>query len=424
MAQSPNRLQNLKNLRIANIDSSFSCAFGALSAGSILIGFVKYLGGSDIWIGFLTAFSGSPSVFGLLQIPGAIWGRRFASFKKFVTPGATVWRLFYLPLIVLPLVHINTTVRLSILLVCVSIATAGSLLVNPTYNEWLADLIPPSSRGWFFSRRNAILTVWGAVAGLVGGVIIDQFTAAGKQDLGFSSVFLVGSICSGFSLYFYHRMDETPRQVVVKEGIGEAMHELAKPVMDRNYRTVLIFLASLTFATTFAGNFFTAFALESLKLPYTLLMLTGLTQAIGTVAASPFCGYLADKYGNKPVLILSGFMLTITPLQWLFCYPMLNGHNTAVLIPLSMLGGVVWAAVNLTQFNLILATAPPEDRAGYIGVALTVQNAVGFISPLAGAVAMNSFSNEHRRPHSRLQVPVRHHYGHAILRDVHAVPGP
>jgi HEAT repeat protein/MFS family permease len=391
MAQVSNRLQNLSNLRIANTDSSFSCMFGALSAGSIVIGFVKFLGGSDLWIGVLTAFSGSPSVFGLLQIPGSIWGRRFASFKRFVTPGATLWRAFYVPLVFLPLIHIDSTLRLWILIVCVSIATAGSLLVNPTYNEWIAELVPPHSRGWFFSRRNAILTIWGAVAGLVGGVIIDQFKAHGHEDIGFSVVFGVGSICSAISLYFYHRMDETPRPLVVKQSLGEAMGELAKPVVDRNYRAVLIFLATITFSTTFAGNFFTAFALESLHLPYTLLMLTGLTQALGTVAASPFCGYLADKYGNKPLLIMAGFLLTVTPAQWLFCYPNLNLHNTAVLIPLSILGGVVWAAVNLTQFNLVLATSPPEDRASYLGVALTVQNVVGFISPLLGALAMSYF---------------------------------
>jgi HEAT repeat protein len=390
MAVSPNRLQNLTNLRIANIDGSFATAFAAMSAGSILIGFVKYLGGSDIWIGVLTAFSGSPSVFGLLQIPGAIWGQRFASYKKFVTPGGTTWRIFYAPLIFLPLLHqIPNEIRLWILIVCVSIATAGSLVVNPAYNEWLAELIPAASRGWFFSRRNALLTLSGAFAGLVGGVIIDEFKGANLEDVGFSVVFAVGSLCSLISLFFYHRMDETPRPAVVKQGVGEATRELARPLIDRNYRAVLIFLAAITFATTFAGNFFTAFALESLKLPYTLLMLSGLTQAIGTVIASPFCGYLADKYGNKPVLMLSGFLLTVTPIQWLFCYPLLNGHNAAVILPISVLGGMVWAAVNLTQFNLLLATSPPEERASYLGVALTVQNAVGFISPLVGAFVMS-----------------------------------
>jgi HEAT repeat protein/MFS family permease len=388
MARPLNRLENLTNLRIANADGAFASAFSALSMGSILIGFVKFLGGSDIWIGVLTALSGSPSVFGLLLVPGAVWGRRFFTYKQFVTPGGNLWRLLYVPLIFLPLIpnHVlSPDAKLLILIICVSGATAATMLVSSTYNEWLAELVPPASRGWFYSRRNAIATITGAIAGLMGGVIIDSFKG---QAIGYSLVFALGSVFSLFSLYFYVRMAETPRPVVVKQNLAENVKDLAKPLKNKNYRSVLFFLGSLTFAQTFPGNFFTAFALESLKLPFTVLTLAGLTQAIGTVVASPFCGFLSDKYGNKPLLILTGFCLTVTPVMWLLCYPGETGHNAAVLLPISVLVGAVWAGVSLTQFNIVLATSPPEERASYIGVALTVQNTMGFIAPLLGAWTM------------------------------------
>jgi HEAT repeat protein len=183
-------------------------------------------------------------------------------------------------------------------------------------------------------------------------------------------------------------MGDTPRPQVVKQGLGESVKELGKPLRDKNYRSLLIFMGALFFANTFPGNFFTAFALESIKLPFTILTLQGLAQALGTVVASPFVGFLSDKYGNKPVLILFGFFLTVTPVMWLLCYPNANLHNAAVLLPISVLVGVVWAAVNLAQFNIILATSPPEERSSYISVALTVQNVVGFVSPLLGAFVM------------------------------------
>ncbi|HEY3780430.1 MAG TPA: MFS transporter [Fimbriimonadaceae bacterium] len=388
MSQPTNRLQNLANLRIANADGALASAFGALSMGSILFGFVKYLNGSDIWIGVLTALSGSPSVFGLLLIPGAIWSRRFPTYKKFITPGGNLWRLFYAPLIVLPLLHIDAQIKLWILLICVSIATAATLIVNTAYNEWLAQLVPESSRGWYYARRNALCTIVGAIAALAGGILLDQFTSHGLEDLGFSVVFGIGSIFSAISVYYYYQMGDTPRPQVVKQGLGETVKELGKPVRDKNYRALLIFMGALFFANTFPGNFFTAFALESLKLPFTVLTLQGLAQAVGTVVASPFVGFLSDKYGNKPVLILFGFFLTVTPVMWLLCYPNETIHNAAVLLPISVLVGVVWAAVNLAQFNIILATSPPEERSSYISVALTVQNTVGFISPLLGAFAM------------------------------------
>lgn len=389
MALNQNRLENLANLRIANADGAFATAFASLSAGAILIGFVKFLGGSDIWIGALAALSGSPSVFGLLQIPGAVLGRRSASYKRFVTPWGNIWRLLYLPLVALPLAPIDNQLKLSILIVCVSVATAATLFVNSTYNEWLAELVPPSSRGWFYSRRTAITTLFGAVAALIGGVIVDEFKARGQEALGFTAVFALGSAFSFVSLFFYYRMAETPRPVVVRQNLGEALKDLSKPLVDRNYLSVLIFLSGVTFAQQFAGNFFTAFALESLGLPFTILTLAGVTQALGTVAASPLFGFLSDKYGNKPILFLGALCTVVTPVMWLLCYPGQTAHNAAVLLPISMFVGVVWAAVNLTQFNIVLATSPPADRAGYLGVALTAQNVMGFIAPLAGAAAMS-----------------------------------
>jgi len=70
---------------------------------------VKYLGGTDLWIGVITAV---PTALGVLQIPGAIFARRYASYKKFVLPGGLVWRLMYIPVALLPILAIANELRL------------------------------------------------------------------------------------------------------------------------------------------------------------------------------------------------------------------------------------------------------------------------------------------------------------------------
>lgn len=387
-ASPQNRLENLANLRTANADGAFANAFAALVTGSILVGFVKYLGAADIWVGLVAAV---PSLLGLLQIPGSIWGRSFRSYKKFVEPGGTLWRLLYAPLIVLPLLPITADVKLIALLSCIGLASAAVLLVNPTYNEWLAQLVPASSRGYFYSRRNAIAAVAAAISGLVGGLILDAFRTRGNEAYGFSAVFALGSVCSAISLYFFTRMKETPRPQVVKQTFSEAVGTLAVPLKDTNFRRVLIFLAVFFFAQTFAGNLFSAFALESLHLPFTILQLTAVFQAVGVIASSAFWGFLSDKYGNKPVLIIVGFGLTLTPVMWLFCYPDRTLHNAAVLLPVYVLVGAIWAGVNLSQFNIVLSTAKEEDRASCLGMAMAVQAVLGFIAPILGAQTLTWF---------------------------------
>lgn len=378
----PNRLENFRNLRYANMDVGFATAFGTLVTGTFLVGFIKYLGGSDIWIGLLAAV---PSLLGILQIPGGIWGRGFPTFKPFVFVGGLLWRLLYIPLIALPFLPIPDELKLWLLAGCIGLAAAAVLTVNPIYNDWLAEMVPPSSRGWYFSRRNAVATGVGATVGVIGGLILDGFRKSGQEGIGYSTIFGLGIVCAGISMWQFMKMRDLPRPNPIKQTVREGTRAFGEPFRDKNFRRVLLFLALFVVGQSLPGNLFSAFALESLDLPFTIIQAAGFMHAIGHLIAARMWGFLADKYGNKPMLTLVGFGLALTPLMWLFCYPGRDLHNTIVLLTSHVLVGAVWAGVALCQFNLLLATARPEDRSTYIGVGLGIQAIVGGIAPLLGA---------------------------------------
>ncbi len=388
MARTLNRLETLQNLRTANIDAAFATAFASLVTGAFIAGFVTSLGGSDYWIQLVSAV---PALLGILQIPGGIWGRRVASFKRFVFPGGLLWRLFYVPLVALPFLPLPSSVKLTVLLLCASLAAASTLLVAPIYNEWLAEMVPPNSRGFYFSRRNAIATAFGATAGLVGAVVLDYFKKVGQLQMGFTVIFGLALVFAMISLFFFSRMKDTPRETVEDQSLGQALVGLKRPFVDPNFRRVLVFLGIFIFGQAFAGNLFAAFAIKSLNLPYTIIQWAGVMHALGNVISAHFFGFLADKYGNKPVLILVGFGLSLTPTMWLFCRPDANLFNALVLLPSHILVGATWAGVALCQYNILLATAKPEDRANYMSVSLTTQSIVGFVAPLAGAQILVMF---------------------------------
>lgn len=388
MPPSVNRLETLQNLRTANVDAAFATGFASLVTGAFIAGFITHLGGNDYWIQLVSAV---PALLGLLQIPGAIWGRRVASYKRYVLPGGFTWRLLYVPLVFLPFLPIPNEAKLFAVLGCASLAAAATLLVNSTYNEWLAEMVPANSRGFFFSRRNAIATAVGASAGLVGAVILDAFKRAGQQEMGFTVIFGLGILFAAVSFFFFSRMKDTPRMNVERVPLKVALSGLRRPFEDRNFRRVLVFLAFFISAQAFAGNLFAAFAIKSLDLPYTIIQWAGVMHALGHVLAAKFFGFLADKYGNKPVLLLVGFGLSLTPTMWLFCKPNADLHNALVLLPTHVLVGATWAGVALCQYNIVLATAKQEDRANYLSVTLTIQSICGFVSPLLGAQALAMF---------------------------------
>ncbi|MEA2553786.1 MAG: hypothetical protein QOJ65_1962 [Fimbriimonadaceae bacterium] len=386
MAESaPNRLQNLRSLRIANFDGAFATSFVTLTSGTVLVGYMKMLGAGDEWIGLLAAL---PNLSGILQIPGGVIGRRFESYKHFVAPAGFTWRALYAPLIILPLLAIPPVVALTILAVLVAVAWACNNVVAPVYNEWLSELVPPNARGFFFSRRNANMAATGAVVGIIGGLLLDWFKKAGHEREGFSTVFGLGMVCAAISLFLYMRMDDLKRANPVRQSLKEGIAALKTPFTDRGFRTVLVYIAMFVFGQMFAGNLFAAYAIERIRLPFTILQTLALVQAAGNVLSAPFWGYISDKYGNRPSLLLATVGITLTPIPWLFCAPGHDVLNTLLLIPLHLLSGVAWAGATLCMFNLVLATSKADERATYIGAALATQAILGGISPLLGGAML------------------------------------
>lgn len=383
----PSRLENLRSLKAANVDMAFALAFITLTTGAFLVGFAKSLGASDLYVNILGAI---PALVGILQIPGAIWGRGYMSFKAFIFPGGLGWRVLFLPIIALPLAPFPPEVKLLLLAVCVGLASICATLVNPTYNDWLAEMVPSNSRGYYFSRRNAIGTAVGAAVGFGGALLMDSFRARGDQELGFTLVYALGILCSFISFAAFLRMKDVPRPHVIRQPVREGVRAIGAPFRDVRFRAVLVFLCLAVVSQTLAGNLFSAFALQTLKLDYAVLQGAVVSHAIGMVLSARMWGYLADKYGNKPVLMVGTALIALNPIPWILCDPARPVQNAVLLIVAHLFMGISWSAVGLCQFNITLATAKPEDRGNYLGASLAVATVVGGIAPVIGGVMVET----------------------------------
>lgn len=399
MESGSNRLKNIRTLRASHVDVGFASAFGTLIGGSFLVGYIKSIttgGEADRWIGLLTAF---PSLFGLIQVPGAIWGRGFPTYRRFILPGGVIWRLCHLPLAVLPLLALSPTTKLPIMLLCVSVAAAVINIVNPIYNDWLAEMVPANSRGSFFATRNAIMTAVGASIGVAGGVAIDQFKLIGESQLGYTVVFTSALLCSAISMFFFLRMEDIPRVNPIKQDFGESLRAFANPFRNKDFRKVLVFLFVFISGQSFAGLLWSAFAFETLNFSQRDLQMCAMTHAIGNIFASKWWGYLADKYGNKPCLTIVAILMIFTPVPWLLAQQNNPNFNMILLVSCHLWMGVAWSGIMVCQFNLLLATSKPEERPTYIGTGLAVQSLAGAIAPYAGAELLAQMRNVASSPY-------------------------
>lgn len=382
---SESRLDNLRALRTANIDMAFATAFGALVAGNFLAEFTRELTQDDRirgWIGAL------PAIIGILQIPGSVIGERYSGYKRFVLIGGLLWRLWWVPVVFLPLAPPSWP-RLEILIFCIAMQAASIHFVQATYNQWLSVLVPQSHRGWYFSRRHALAVLVGAIIGFPASALMDWIRTHGDKNVGLAIVFGSGVLFGIISLLFYLRMPDTKRDEVKKRSFFATIRSFADPVQDKAFRRLLIFLVVFVIGQILAGPFFFYYGREVLGLTFIDLQVFAAFTAISALLSAGMWGYLSDKYGNKPVLFLSGVLLALGPLSWVLAEPGRPIWNYIVLCVGHIAAGFAWTGVGVGQFNFILAVAPESIRGPAIGLAQAVMAVVSGLAPLGAGVLLH-----------------------------------
>ena len=382
--RSEDRLTNLRALTTANWDLAFVTAFAALVGGNFQAAFALALGAGPFLYSLILAL---PALIGVLQIPGSQLGERSRSYKRFVAPGWLTWKLAWLPAIALPLLP-GSFPRLEVFILCVVVSSAAVFVVNATYNAWLSWLVPESHRGWYFARRHAIATVVGVLIGFPASLGLDAMQRANRYDLGLSIIFGAGVLFGLLSFLFFRRMPDAHREQVSSGSLKESWKDLTSPLSHKPFRRLLVFLIVFLIGQAIAAPFFFKYGREVLSLSFFDFQIFAAAHALATLLSAPLWGYLSDRYGNKPVLFISGLLLALGPLSWVIAQPGATAWNYAVLIIGHVSAGFSWTGVIVGQGNIVLAVTPASMRAQGIGLSQAVMTLVGGLAPLAGGVFM------------------------------------
>ena len=73
-------------------------------------------------------------------------------------------------------------------------------------------------------------------------------------------------------------------------------------------------------------------------------------------------GRLADLWGARRLQLISGLLIPILPIAWVFT------RSAWHVIPINLVSGVLWGAYGLASFNLLLELIPQARRARYSAI--------------------------------------------------------
>jgi MFS family permease len=235
--------------------------------------------------------------------------------------------------------------------------------VGPT-TAYLMEIAPPERRGLVVAWQPTSQEI-AATAGALVGVILSKVMAPDALEAyGWRIAFLLGAVCLPFGFWMRRTLPETIEQVEVA-GKRSSHLSLARP-FTRVILLAIIILASGTIST-YVTQYMTTYAKNTLHVDSTLAFTVSLvSNGLGIVGAL-LGGWLADRYGRKPVMIwpqLATLVLTYPAFLWMVRDPaapsLLFGFGALTLI----------GSLPFTAFYVVFTEALPQNIRG--GVFATI----------------------------------------------------
>jgi MFS family permease len=178
---------------------------------------------------------------------------------------------------------------------------------------------------------------------------------------------------------------ETKPESPAITGGTEILPETAHHSMLNNshFLLFLLYFGVWAFGMNLSNPFFNLYLLDNLALDLSWVTLYNGLGAGANLLMLLFWGKLADQIGNRPILLLDGVLVALTPLFWL------GTDATSVSIwlwfpLLHLVGGGTIAAIDLCINNLQLAIAPVQHHTKYFAITAAVGGVAGAMGALVG----------------------------------------
>lgn len=379
------------SLKASILDGAFSTFFSCVTAEVLLSNFLLELGATNLEIGLLSAI---PMLANFLQPVGAYLADRTTSRHWYTLQTFIPSRLLWL-VVVVGIVswntHLTQTHQLVQWTLLIALVThIFGALGSPSWVSWMAVLVPRRLRGRYFGVRNSVSHCTNMLCVPLLGLAVSNWEGGTTQ--GYGAILILGILAGVISLGFQFFMVDVNPQASAKEITTSPEVDPTPPVLtlltilkDRNFLRFLLYFGLWMFAVNLSAPFFTIYLLKDLGLDVSWVTLYSSLTAGANLLMLVMWGKLADRIGNRPLLICVGILVAVIPLLWLG-----TGTDTLSLLLwlplLYLLAGGTLSAIDLCSNNLQMEIAPVHKPPSYFAIAAAVSGLGGALGTTAGGL--------------------------------------
>ena len=239
--------------------------------------------------------------------------------------------------------------------------------VGPT-TAFVAELVPPARRGFYLAMQFAMQDVATLTAGIIGLVLATWLSDAQLAQWGWRVAMLIGASIVPFGLYLrrslpetLHRATDEPATVAAGDGRLYARIRPHRRILVLG----LVMLASGTIGS-YAIGYMTTYARDTLHLATTVAFGFTIINGAFSIVTEFLSGWLADKYGRKPVMIVPTLLLLVSILP---CYWVI-GHfrSTAALYGAETVMVIFAGVAQIPVLVVLTEQIPKAFRSGAVAI--------------------------------------------------------
>jgi MFS family permease len=331
----------------------------------------------------------APRLVGLLRLVAPAMIGRLASRKRFCIGGfaLSALTLFGLPLAVAPGVFPSARASLTALVVLWCVYHLLQYVATVALWSWLADLVPGRIRGRFFGRRERWMVAGQAVAMIAAGLFVWGWRATHPEWprwIGYAIPSLLGAGFMLAALLPLAAMPSITRGQAARH--GASLRSMLAPLADVRFLRYLFFRCWLSFANGISGFAQAVYPYRVLNLGLLSMHSLKTGMRLGQWTLGPAVGRLADRAGNRPVLIASYLLVAQGPLFYLLATAAAPWWIVAAWIV-----WIAWVGLNVCLPNLMLKLSPTDQDTPYIATFYAIDGVFHAAAVVLGGLLYDYF---------------------------------
>lgn len=361
-------------------------AYTQLTLSAAAIDYTRRLGGGGLHIGIWNAL---PTGMLFMQFLAALVANHLQYRRRLWMTLSIVQRLLYVPVVCGPWLFpdVPDSVWMWSYLSCLALEQGLLHFCTPLWLSWMGDYLPHRGLNEYWGVRQLWMQ-WTAAGVLCAAAVLLYGTGVDVR-VGFPALVVVGSVLGVADVLLFRRVAEPPVARVPNPDLRQV---LLAPLRHPGFRSFIGFMCFWHFAAMVGASFISLFLLKVVGMSLFQVLLLWACSWTGGAMFSRRLGLWAERFGNKPVLVLCTIFKSVLMLSLL----VVPGDPTRAfwfLLPVFMFDAALNTGFAISTNGFLLKHSPAENRTMFIASGTALAGIVGGATSIAAGAALSALGD-------------------------------